>query len=79
MSYLLLLVLSTISNKRELIDLSILKPIDKTVKDVKHQSSMESRKSWKSLKDLILAKNFTEVNLSIKRKATNQAFKPVIF
>ncbi|POW01930.1 hypothetical protein PSHT_12317 [Puccinia striiformis] len=77
--------------ERELIDLSRLKPIDKTVKDVDHQTSMESRKFWKPLTDLILSKNFAEAtqikqsieqdqrDLSIERKSTNQPFKPVIF
>ncbi|POV94489.1 hypothetical protein PSTT_16831, partial [Puccinia striiformis] len=51
---------SNSSKERELIDLSRLKPIDKTVKDVDHQTSMESRKFWKPLTDLILSKNFAE-------------------
>ncbi|KAH9444569.1 hypothetical protein MJO28_013410 [Puccinia striiformis f. sp. tritici] len=82
---------SNSSKERELIDLSRLKPIDKTVKDVDHQTSMESRKFWKPLTDLILSKNFAEAtqikqsieqdqrDLSIERKSTNQPFKPVIF
>ncbi|POW15816.1 hypothetical protein PSTT_01874, partial [Puccinia striiformis] len=84
-------ILVNSSKERELIDLSRLKPIDKTVKDVDHQTSMESRKFWKPLTDLILSKNFAEAtqikqsieqdqrDLSIERKSTNQPFKPVIF
>ncbi|KAA1085408.1 hypothetical protein PGT21_006311 [Puccinia graminis f. sp. tritici] len=76
---------------RELVDLSSLEPLPKTVKPEAHQTEMESRKFWKSLTSLIQAQNFTEAtkekqtieqnqrDLSNKRKADNQPFKPLIF
>lgn len=76
---------------RELVDLSSLKPLPKTVKPESSQTEMESRKFWTSLTSLIQAQNFAEAtkvkqnieqhqrDLSNKRKNNNQPFKPVIF
>jgi hypothetical protein len=76
---------------RELVDLSSLEPLPKTVKPEAKQTEMESRKFWKSLTSLIQAQNFAEAtkekqaieqnqrDLSNKRKADNQSFKPLIF
>lgn len=76
---------------RDLIDLSNLIPLSKTVKPESKQDEMESRRFWNELTGLIKSKNYGQAtkvkqsieqnqrDLSNQRKSLNQNFKPIIF
>ncbi|KAG0141807.1 hypothetical protein CROQUDRAFT_110242 [Cronartium quercuum f. sp. fusiforme G11] len=80
------------TNSKLLIDLSILKPLDKSIKLEQDQEINESRKFWKDLTFLIKSKNFSEatklkLNIEqtqrdlVKKRENNQKsnFLPKLF